>query len=179
MDHDRFFFIGGLMIEVIVSTLIGWLTNRVADKSVAEADRILTGDAQAKTLRNVVHDAIEEITRDSSVADGEVLRSALLVESPALEPLAPRNTYLTCRSSCGGRSSRAWKRLLVGRGADDEDLGAAVARDRQAAAVRRGVYGVRGLAHREHFDDLVGVRVDDRDLAGDVAELMWLPQLRS
>jgi hypothetical protein len=79
------------MIEVVVSAIIGWLTNRVADKSVAGADRILMGDKQAKALRNVVHGAIEEITRDPSVTDGEVLRSALLVESPALEPLMPRN----------------------------------------------------------------------------------------
>jgi hypothetical protein len=79
------------MIELIVSATIGWLTNRVADKSAAGADRILMGDKQTRALRKVVRDAIEEVTRDPSVADGEVLRSALLVESPTLEPLVPQS----------------------------------------------------------------------------------------
>src|ERR1700761_2118602 len=58
--------------------------------------------------------------------------------------------------------------LLVGRGVDQIDLVTVEARDRQAAAVGRDGYGVRGLANLDRSDDAVVVGIEDRDGGGQV-----------
>jgi tetratricopeptide (TPR) repeat protein len=69
-----------MAVDPVTGAVLGWLVGQAGTAGKAGLGKLILGDKQQNALRQIVREAVETATKD--LADGVVLRAALLVDSP-------------------------------------------------------------------------------------------------
>jgi tetratricopeptide (TPR) repeat protein len=71
-----------MAVDPVTGAVVGWLVGQLGTAGRTRLGRLIGGDKQQKALRALVRDAIRSAVEEAGGADGDVLREALLAESP-------------------------------------------------------------------------------------------------